>query len=122
MFRIVLFLTLVPAVVHGAGAPEAASPLAGGLRFLGGTVLVVGLILFAYAASRRWLPAAKGGLIRVVEMRSLGPKKSLCLVEVKGRELLLGLSADRVELLCQFDGDREPTFDEALTRQLEGGS
>ncbi len=118
-----LLLFMAPAVVYGATAPETGSPFAEGLRLFGGLVLIIGLILLLYAASQRWLrwlPTAKTGLIRVVEMRSLGPKKSLCLVEVRGRELLLGVAADRIELLCQLDGEPRERFAETLERELEG--
>lgn len=93
-----------------------------GLKALGALVLVLGLILLLYALSRKgfgFMPNAKGGDIEVLEMRSLGPKKGLCLVRVKGREVLLGLGTDRVEFLCSI-GDKDveeedaASFEEAL--------
>ncbi|MEZ4598789.1 MAG: flagellar biosynthetic protein FliO [Syntrophotaleaceae bacterium] len=102
--RIITALLLIPAIAQAAPSAEMASPglLGSSLRLLAGLLLVVGFLLLLYALSRRglaWLPKAKGSLIQVREMRPLGPKKSLCLVEVRGRELLLGIGADRIEML-----------------------
>ena len=72
-------------------------------------LVVLGLILLLYAASRKgfgFLPAAKGGLIKVVEMRSLGAKKGVCLVRVRDEEFLLGLGGERVELLARLEGPK----------------
>lgn len=122
------FLTLVlllwPAAAEAAPS-TAGNPLGDGLRLLGALGMILGLILLLYAGSRRgmrWLPKARGGAIQILETRPLGPKKSLCLVQVRGRELLLGISAERVELLCQLDQAGPPSFDETLKRQLEGRS
>lgn len=115
MLPLVLLL-LLPAAAQAAQS-SAGDPLGGGLRMLGALGMILGLILLLYAGSRRglrWLPKAKGGAIRIVEVRQLGPKKSLCLVQVRGRELLLGIGADRVELLCQLGDEVSPSFDETL--------
>ncbi len=122
MLRLALLMPLLlPAVVQAAET-AAGDPLAGGLRLLGGLGLILGLLFLLYAGSRRglrWLPQAKGGAIRIVESRPLGPKKSLCLVQVRGQELLLGVGADRVELICRLEDGPPDTFDETLRRQLE---
>jgi flagellar protein FliO/FliZ len=102
--RTIAILLLIPALADAAPSPEIASPglLGSSLRLLAGLLLVVGFLLLLYALSKRglnWLPKTRGGLIQIREMRPLGPKKSLCLVEVRGRELLLGIGGDRIELL-----------------------
>ena len=113
-------LLLLPTVAQAAQS-AAGDPLGGGLRMLGALGMILGLILLLYAGSRRglrWLPKARSGAIRIVEVRQLGPKKSLCLVQVRGRELLLGIGAERVELICQLGEGAPPSFDETLQRQL----
>jgi flagellar protein FliO/FliZ len=123
---VVLMLLLLPsAALAAAPGAEAAAPemLGGGLRLLAGLVLVLGLVLLLYALSRRgllrWLPKPRGGAILIREMRHLGPKKALCLVEVRGRELLLGLGADRIDLICALGDAPQGDFDTDLQDALK---
>lgn len=119
---LVLFSILLPAVAEAAQGSTAGS-LESVLRLLGALGMILGMILLLYAGSRRglsWLPKAGGGAIRILETRPLGPKKSLCLVQVRDQELLLGVSADRIELLCQVAPAATSPFDDALQRQMEG--
>jgi len=84
-------------------------------------LVVLGLILLLYAASRKgfgFLPAAKGGQIKVLEMRSLGAKKGLCLVRVRDEEFLLGLGGERVELIARL-GTPGASFAATLENQRE---
>lgn len=122
MGALLLVLLLLPSAAQAASS-SAGDPLGDGLRLLGALGMILGLILLLYAGSRRglrWLPKARGGAIQILETRPLGPKKSLCLVQVRGRELLLGISAERVELLCRLDQAGPPSFDDTLKQQLEG--
>jgi flagellar protein FliO/FliZ len=122
---VVLMLLLLPsAALAAAPGTETAAPemLGSGLRLLAGLVLVLGLVLLLYALSRRglrWLPKPRGGAILIREMRHLGPKKALCLVEVRGRELLLGLGADRIDLLCALGEAQQGDFDADLQDALK---
>lgn len=45
---------------------------------------------------------ATGGSIRVVERAYLGPKKQICLVEVGGRALALGVTEENISLLAEW--------------------
>lgn len=87
----------------------------------GGLFLVLGLVLLLYYLSRKgfgFLPTAKSGAIKIIEMRHLMPKKALCLVEVRGKELLLGIGTERIEILAALDKNQptSPTvsFEETL--------
>ncbi len=73
-----------------------------------GRVVVVFLFVVAVAAGAAYLlkryyvaaPGDAGGKrIRIAEVRRLGPKTALFLVEVDGRSLLLGQQGDRLMLL-----------------------
>ncbi|MCD4688029.1 MAG: flagellar biosynthetic protein FliO [Desulfuromonadaceae bacterium] len=114
-----LLLILLPATVH-AGA-EAPDPLIGnGLRMVAGLLLVLGLMLLLFALSKRglrWLPGSREGRIHIRETRPLGGKKALCLVEVQGRELLIGVSNERIELLCELDSPPGQSFEQTLQNQ-----
>lgn len=87
------------------------------LRLTWGLLVVLGVILILYALARKrfsLFQPPSGSAIRIVELRHLMPKKSLCLVEVKGQQFLLGLSADRISLIAEVGGDRSETFASVL--------
>ena len=102
LFPLMLLLWPVPA---WAADGAAGGMVAATLKLIAALAVVLGLVLLLYALGRKgtgWLPAAKGGAIRVVETRHLAPKKSLCLVEVRGEELLLGIGIERIEVLARL--------------------
>lgn len=114
-----LILLLVPAAPALAAAGDGL--LLPTLKMLGALALVLGVVLLLYAGSRRGLgllPRAGGQQIEIVETRSLGPKKAVCLVRVRGEEYLLGLGADRVELISRLGGAGESTFEQQLQQQV----
>jgi flagellar protein FliO/FliZ len=56
----------------------------------------------------------------VLEVKHLMPKKSLFLVEVNGRQLLLGVGIDRIELLADLEWcNNKANFEETLSRAEE---
>jgi flagellar protein FliO/FliZ len=71
-------------------------------------IVVVGLILVTYYAANRLMktmPAFRPGgqHIRVVEVRPMGPRKALMLIEVSGEYLLLASSDNNISLIKQID-------------------
>ncbi len=85
--------------------------------------VVIGILLLLYAASRKGfgvLPQKKNSLIQVLETRPLGGRKFLCVVKVRGEEMLLGLSNDRIEYLSQLTSN--DNFSETLKHAEEGRS
>ncbi len=116
-----ILLLLLPAPAFAAAEPSG-DLFTAALKLLAGLVVVLGLMLLLYALSRKGLkffPGARGGAVEVLETRYLGPKKSICLVRVRGRELLLGLGSERVELLCALEGTEHEGFESALEKSLE---
>ncbi|MCE1227836.1 MAG: flagellar biosynthetic protein FliO [Geobacteraceae bacterium] len=107
----IFFVVVFPALVQGAeGQAQAGgsdfSFLSSFLQMIAALVLVVGLILLTYYLSTRLMrkiPALKPGNqhIRVIEVRALGPRKALVLVEVAGEYLLLASSGDHLNLVKQ---------------------
>ena len=70
---------------------------------VGALAIVLVLVGGATWVVRRWLPAARAGesaVLRVVARTSLSPKHSLALVRLGRRFLLVGVSGDRVNTLC----------------------
>lgn len=105
-----LFLVgLVPDWAQGAdGSTKSGdfSFLASFLQMIAALVLVVGLILLTYYLSTRLMrkiPALQPGNqhIRVLEVRAMGPRKALILVEVAGEYLLLASSGEHLSLIKQ---------------------
>lgn len=100
-------LIFVPVPAFAAGSPGG-DMVAATLKVIAALAVVLGIVLLLYALGRKgagtgWLPSAKAGAIRIVEMRHLAPKKSLYLVEVRGEELLLGVGLERIEVLARFE-------------------
>ncbi len=112
-------LILLPATAHAAAEPPD-QLIGSGLRLLAGLLLVLGLLLLLYALSKRglrWLPGSREGRIHILETRPLGGKKALCLVEVQGHELLIGVAGERIELLCELDSKPAESFEQTLQNQ-----
>ena len=89
------------------------------LQTLWALLVVIGLILALYALARKRfaLGGLGGGSIKVIEMRPLLPKTTLALVEVRGREYLLGISAGNIQLLADLSAappGPQPNFSQLL--------
>lgn len=119
--RLLIFLLIFFAQpVFAADTVPGPSLLGSSLKMAAALAVVIGILLLFYAASRKGfsvLPQKKNGLIQVLETRPLGGRKFLCVVKVRGEEMLLGLSNDRIEYLSKVPaGDK---FSETL-QQAEG--
>ncbi len=117
----VAFLLLLAPVFSVEAAEKLAEPslLGSSLKMAAALVVIIGILLLFYAASKKGfpvLPQRKDGLIKVLETRPLGGRKFLCVVKVRDEELLLGLSNDRIECLTKLKPDTR--FSEQL-EQLE---
>lgn len=115
-----IILLLLPAVGLAADAGNDVSLLTPALKMLGALAIIIGLLLLIYAASRKgfgFLPKQREGSIKILETKALGGKKFLCLVSVRGEEMLLGLSHDRIECLSKVPPEKK--FSASLDQQLE---
>jgi flagellar biosynthetic protein FliO len=92
------------------GAGHAAEPIKI-TRVLGRMVLslalVIGLIfLFAYGA-KKFISVAplakKNGLVQIVDITYLSPKKMICVVDIAGEILVLGSDANSINLLSKIE-------------------
>ena len=117
----VFIFVLLPSVAAAAeGKTDTLLPA--GLKLIGALTIILGIVLLLYYCSRKgfgFLPGQKSGAIKLIEARHLMPKKSLFLVEVRGREFLLGVGVDRIELLSRLDWHDTTPFEEALNTHLE---
>lgn len=104
-------LVLLPAFSQAANSQDGGgnfSFLDSFLQMIAALALVVGLILVVYFGLTRLvrtMPALRAGSrhIRIVEVRSMGPRKALVLVEVGGEYLLLSSSGEQLSLLKQIN-------------------
>lgn len=85
------------------------------LQMIWSLSLVIALILLLYAFFRkRFAPInnQQGKKIKIIELRPLPGKKSLCLVEVGGKKLLLGIAENSISSLAEFS--EETSFKSTL--------
>jgi len=123
MARILSLLVLFFPAELWAASLEKTDLFFSGLKMFIGMIVVVGLMLLVYVLNRKgigFLKKDKIGRIKIVEMRHLGGKKMLCMVEVKGREILLGLGNERIDFLFDFSDSRAVTgFENELRQHVE---
>ena len=120
MIRVItLLLCLCAESVCAAETMAEPSLLGSSLKMVAALVVIIGILLLFYAASKKglpFIPQRKDGLIKVIETRPLGGRKFLCVVKIRDEELLLGLSHDRIECLTKLQPDTR--FEDQL-QQLE---
>lgn len=114
MTALSVLCALVLALPVGAAASDALPASSGMSLFTSflqmalALLVVVGLILLVYYGTTRLVKAVPsfgqaGRLIRVLEVRPLGPRKALVLVEVGGEYLLLASTDNQLSLVKQID-------------------
>lgn len=123
MRSLALIVTLVCLAIDASAAdqPTMGSAL---MRTTWALLVVVGLILALYGLARKRLTLGKSSnsAIKIIEIRPLMTKSTLALIEVRGRELLVGVSANGIHCLADL-GTQEKTapspsnFDTLLSSQ-----
>jgi len=128
MFKPTLADTITPAILLVLLSPQTATAAAemsdtsAYLRLTWGLLIVLGIILIFYALAKKrfsLLNSSEKNLIKVLEIKHLMPKKSICLIEVRGREYLLGIGADNVSLIAGLPQNSESTFASILEKSSE---
>ncbi len=90
-----------------------------GLRAVWGLLVVLGILFVIYGLMKKkmsFLNLPGKGIIKIVEIRHLMPKKALYLVEIKGQEFLLGVSQDRINLIAAINPASPESFTEILKK------
>lgn len=115
-------LWLLPVELWAAGS-EPVDFFFSGLKLFVGMLIVVGLMLFIHVLHRRGFSLFKGNGsegIKILETRPVGGRKSLCLVEVRGKELLVGLGNERIDFLYDCGGSTGSTgFEKDLQERIK---
>ncbi len=90
-----------PALANEVGAGVTVSLM----QWLGSSLLVIVLILaLAWMLKKsRLVPAMAPGQMRVISMLPLGNKERLLVVKVGEQQLLLGMTPNQINLLCQLE-------------------
>jgi flagellar biosynthetic protein FliO len=116
LFSLLLALTQAPDLSLADGTSSA-------LRGLAATVFVLGLLGTLAWMLRRGtlaLPGRKApGAIRVETAVSLGERRSLVVVAVEGRRLLLGLTPMQVTVVTELASVAPATFAQSLDGALD---
>lgn len=85
-------------------------------RTAGGLGLVISLIILAYFAVRRYGPKylrrqGAQGALKVIETLPIGEKRSIALIQVEDKRLLIGNTQQQITLLAQLPMMTEATVD-----------
>jgi len=94
--------------------------LSNSFRVIWGLLIVLGIILLLYGLLRKRFsilssPADKE--IKILEIKPLMGKKALCLVEIRGEELLLGISESQITHLTSLSPKKQTSFSETLKKE-----
>ncbi len=91
-------------------ASEAVAPIEKGSalmalsNMMGGLILVLVLIfVLAYIVKRLNLVPASNGVLKMVAVTPLGQKEKVVLIELDGRQYLLGVTSQQVNLIDKLD-------------------
>jgi flagellar protein FliO/FliZ len=111
-------------------SPLPGSDVASAFRSLLAVFVVLGLVALCAWLVRRGALGALGkkspSAVRVETAVPLGERRSLMVVAVEGRRLLLGLTPQQVTLVTELSGEagagRPASFDDSLTRATGGQS
>ncbi len=131
------FCTALPAVRPALAAGEAGAPAFGAPAGSLLNVAVSLIVVIAAIALCGWLyrrtQALRGGpageVFRLVASQALGPRERIVVVEIGGKQLVLGLTASQVSTLHVFDdpvirrpaGTPAGSFAERLKQLMRGG-
>jgi len=106
-----LLLVVLPVIAQGAEGQDSGggfSFLSSFLQMIAALALVIGLILLVYyilTRLMRKIPVLRpeNQHIRVLEVRAMGPRKALILIEIGGEYLLLASSGEQLALIKQIN-------------------
>lgn len=90
-----------------AFAAKEFDPVSSGLRMLWGLLVVLAIMFVLYYFMKKRLSAYQQhgkGTINIVEIKNIPPRKSLMLVEVRGREFLVGGGNDSINTIVPLQG------------------
>lgn len=93
--------------------------LSNSFRVIWGLLIVLGIILLLYGLLRKrfsLLSSLPDKEINVLEIKPLMGKKAICLVEIRGKEFLLGISEAQITNLASLPPKNSTSFSETLQK------
>ncbi len=89
---------------------ESVSIMSSFLNMIFALAIILGLLLGAVYFLKKFLPNSTQGLaddsiINIVSARYLGPKSSIMIVEILGKVVVIGVSADKLSYLTEISGE-----------------
>ncbi|MBW1635200.1 MAG: FliO/MopB family protein [Deltaproteobacteria bacterium] len=90
-------------------------------RMIWGLLVVLGIILILYGVMKKRLSlfnSSASQSIKILELKPLMGKKAICLVEVKGKEYLLGIGNDQINHLASLEPENDSSFAETLRKTV----
>ena len=119
ILALIIFCLSATSAFAGTESPFSLSTT---FRLFWGLLIVLGVLLVVYALAKKklsFLNAGGGkGVITIIEMRHLVPRKSLCLVKVRGQEFLLGLGNDQINLIAAIEPSLRPSTEQADNKKF----
>jgi len=97
--------------------PESNDLISSSFRVIWGLLIVLGIILLLYGLLRKrfsLLASLPDKEINILEIKPLMGKKALCLVEVRGKEYLLGISESQISNIATLPPKKASNFKETL--------
>jgi flagellar biogenesis protein FliO len=90
---------------------------------IGALAIVLGLIVVLFLVLRRWTPSLRtggSGVVQIVGRTVLAPRQSLVLVQLGRRLVLIGVSAERIQPVCEITDNEEAAAILAESRRIRG--
>jgi len=112
---------LTPAIPAQAAVADT-SDITAYFRVMWGLLIVLAIILVLFALLKKRfsiINPRSTKAIRVLEIQPLMPKKSICLIEVRGREYLLGIANESITLLADMNNSKK-SFQDILDDSHNG--
>ncbi|MCK9362259.1 MAG: flagellar biosynthetic protein FliO [Syntrophales bacterium] len=89
---------------------ESVSIMSSFLNMIFALAVILGLLLGAVYLLKKFLPNAApafvdNSIINIVSARYLGPKSSVMILEILGKVIVIGVSADKLSYLTEISGE-----------------
>src|SRR5690606_17730937 len=95
-----------PALAQATAGPALGTPGTGLAQLALSLLVVIGAIVacgWLYRRTQGLRGGPGGGVFRIVASQALGPRERIVVVEIAGKQLVLGLTASQVSTLHVFD-------------------
>lgn len=119
LFFSFLLIIVIPTLCHAADKEFSTGSTL--LQMAWALFIILGLILvlYAFAKKKLGLQSLHSGNIKIIEMRHLMPKTAIALIQVRGKEILIGIGPSRIDLITEFNDSimKQKDFDTILAEE-----